>query len=129
MRSAILAIDQGTTNSKAILLSPSAEVIARGSAPVGISHPRPGWVEQDPDALWQSQLAAIAACLSAAGDVRVEAIGISNQRESVMAWGPAHGAAGGAARLVAVPPHRRGLRDTATRGSWARGHGPHRTAA
>ena len=43
----ILAIDQGTTNSKAVLISADGRVVAGGSAPVGISSPRPGWVEQD----------------------------------------------------------------------------------
>ena len=43
----ILAIDQGTTNSKAALISADGRVVAGGSAPVGISSPRPDWVEQD----------------------------------------------------------------------------------
>ncbi|TCQ08787.1 glycerol kinase [Rhizobium sp. PP-F2F-G36] len=83
---AILAIDQGTTNSKAVLVSLKGEVLARGSAPVGISYPKPGWVEQDPARLWASVCEAIAACLNAAPDATVEAIAISNQRESVTVW-------------------------------------------
>ncbi len=86
MTTAILAIDQGTTNSKAILLSTSGEVLARGAAPIGIAHPRPGWVEQDATEIWESQLAAIRNCLAASGEVQIAAIGISNQRESVLAW-------------------------------------------
>ncbi len=83
---AILAIDQGTTNSKAVLVSEKGEVLARGSAPVGISYPKPGWVEQDPRRLYASVCEAIEACLNSAADVTVEAIAISNQRESVTAW-------------------------------------------
>ncbi|NHT75735.1 glycerol kinase [Rhizobium sp. PP-F2F-G38] len=83
---AILAIDQGTTNSKAVLVSLKGEVLARGSAPVGISYPKPGWVEQDPARLWASVCEAIAACLNAAPDATIEAIAISNQRESVTVW-------------------------------------------
>lgn len=83
---AILAIDQGTTNSKAILISERGEILARGSAPVAISHPRSGWVEQDAQEIWASQLAAIGSCLSAISAVTVTGIGISNQRESVLAW-------------------------------------------
>ncbi|CZT36547.1 FGGY family carbohydrate kinase [Rhizobium sp. 9140] len=83
---AILAIDQGTTNSKAVLVSLKGEVLARGSAPVGISYPKPGWVEQDPARLWASVCEAIAACLNAAPQATVEAIAISNQRESVTVW-------------------------------------------
>lgn len=83
---AILAIDQGTTNSKAVLVSLKGEVLARGSSPVGISYPKPGWVEQDPARLWASVCEAIAACLKSAPGVAVEAIAISNQRESVTVW-------------------------------------------
>lgn len=84
---AILSIDQGTTNSKAILVSESGELLARGSSPVGITYPQPGWVEQDPNRIWASVREAISACLAAApSDVSVEAIAISNQRESVTIW-------------------------------------------
>jgi len=83
---AILAIDQGTTNSKAVLVSEKGEVIARGAAPVGISYPKPGWVEQDPRRLYDSVCEAIDACLKAAPDVAIEAVAISNQRESVTVW-------------------------------------------
>ncbi len=92
---AILAIDQGTTNSKAVLVSESGDIIARGSAPVGISYPRPGWVEQDPDRIYASVCDAIALCLRSAPGATIEAIAISNQRESVTIWdaetGKAHG--------------------------------------
>lgn len=83
---AILAIDQGTTNSKAVLVSVTGAVLARGSSPVGIAYPKPGWVEQDPKRLWQSVCEAIAACLAAAPDADIAAIAISNQRESVTVW-------------------------------------------
>lgn len=88
---AILAIDQGTTNSKAVLVSLKGEVLARGSSPVGISYPKPGWVEQDPARLWASVCEAIAACLKEAPAVTVEALAISNQRESVTVWDAATG--------------------------------------
>ncbi len=83
---AILAIDQGTTNSKAVLVSERGEIIARGSAPVGISYPQPGWVEQDPERIHASVCEAIALCLEAAPGTAIEAIAISNQRESVTVW-------------------------------------------
>ncbi|SEI10498.1 glycerol kinase [Rhizobium tibeticum] len=83
---AILAIDQGTTNSKAVLVCEKGEVVARGSAPVGISYPKPGWVEQDPRRLYASVCEAIDTCLKAVPDVTIEAVAISNQRESVTAW-------------------------------------------
>jgi glycerol kinase len=81
---AVLAIDQGTTNSKAALVTADGSVLATGSAPVGLSTPRPGWVEQDAEDLWQSVLRAISACLVT--DVEVVGIALSTQRESVVGW-------------------------------------------
>lgn len=86
MITAILAIDQGTTNSKAVLVSTEGEIVARGSSPVGISHPQPGWVEQSPERVWESVLEAIAGCLAAAPALTIAGIAISNQRESVTIW-------------------------------------------
>jgi glycerol kinase len=82
----ILAIDQGTTNSKAALISADGRLVAGGSAPVGISSPRPGWVEQDPDRIWTSVLEAMAACLEGEPDAEIVGIALSTQRESVVGW-------------------------------------------
>jgi glycerol kinase len=82
----ILAIDQGTTNTKALLIGRSGEIIARASRRVSISYPAPGWVEQDANELWRSVIEASAECLENAPKGAVAAIGISNQRESVVAW-------------------------------------------
>lgn len=86
MTTAILAIDQGTTNSKAVLVSTDGAILARGASPVGIEHPQPGWVEQSPQRLWESVQEAIAACLAAGPAVNILGIAISNQRESVTVW-------------------------------------------
>jgi glycerol kinase len=86
MTSAILAIDQGTTNSKAVLVSEAGEILARGASPVGIEHPEPGWVEQNPRRIWESVLQAIAACRAAGPEVEIVGVAISNQRESVTVW-------------------------------------------
>lgn len=83
---AILAIDQGTTNSKAVLVSQTGAVLARGSSPVGIEYPQPGWVEQNPLRIWQSVCEAVASCLNGASGIAVRGVGISNQRESVTIW-------------------------------------------
>ena len=85
-RQVILAIDQGTTNSKAALISADGRLVAGGSAPVGISSPRPGWVEQDADRIWTSVLEAMAACLEGAPDAEIVGIALSTQRESVVGW-------------------------------------------
>jgi glycerol kinase len=82
----VLAIDEGTTNAKAVFVSRTGEVMATGSAPVPITHPQPGWVEQDAEAIWQSTLAAIAECRAKAPEVDIAALGISNQRESILMW-------------------------------------------
>jgi glycerol kinase len=59
----VLAIDQGTSSTKAVLVTAAGGVAASGSAPVGQAFPAPGWVEQDPDEIWTSVQSAVAACL------------------------------------------------------------------
>jgi glycerol kinase len=82
----ILAIDQGTTNTKVLLVDRAGAVRARASRPLSIEFPQPGWVEQDAHALWASVTAAAGDCISKAGDAEIAAVGISNQRESVIVW-------------------------------------------
>jgi glycerol kinase len=88
---AILAIDQGTTNSKAVLVGTTGAILSRGSAEVGIEFPQPGWVSQDPLRIRDSVYEAIAACLAAGPKAEVLALAISNQRESVTVWDAADG--------------------------------------
>ncbi len=83
----ILSIDQGTTNTKALLIDRAGTVHARASRPLAITFPQPGWVEQDARDLWESVIEAAGDCLAQAGDVEIAAVGISNQRESVIVWG------------------------------------------
>jgi glycerol kinase len=89
----ILAVDQGTTNTKAVLVGHEGQVVARASRPLSISFPQPGWVEQDPEELWQSVRSAIEELLGAGPAERIAAIGISNQRESAVLWDRRTGAA------------------------------------
>ena len=84
-RELLLSIDQGTTNSKAVLVDFQGRVQALGSALVGTNAPAPGWVEQSADRVWASVLEAMAACL-AAGPATVVGVCLSTQRESVLAW-------------------------------------------
>jgi len=81
----ILAIDEGTSNAKAVLVNELGQVIARGSRPLSISHPQAGFSEQDPLQIWLNTLAAIDECLAQV-DRPITALAISNQRESVVAW-------------------------------------------
>ena len=90
----ILAIDQGTTNTKAVLVNAIGEIVARGSAPVPIHHPQPGWVEQNPADIWQSVVRAVSNCVRGRQS-SVIAVGVCNQRESVLAWSSKSGEAAG----------------------------------
>lgn len=93
MTSGVLSIDQGTTNTKALLIDASGAIVARASAPVAVTHPKPGWAEQSGEAIWQSVQAAVDECLRIRPDIKLASIGISNQRESVLLWDRATGEA------------------------------------
>ncbi|AEF54076.1 FGGY family carbohydrate kinase [Marinomonas posidonica] len=87
MRSVILAIDEGTTNVKALLLNKQGDVIGKGTASLSIRFPAVGVVEQDPFEIIEKMKASIALALdSVAENVTIEAVAISNQRESVVLW-------------------------------------------
>lgn len=82
----ILAIDQGTTNTKALLLSRSGAIVASASRPQAVSFPTGGWVEQDAMDLWRSVVEAAESCMAQVKSAEIAAIGVSNQRESVVVW-------------------------------------------
>lgn len=87
----ILAIDQGTSSTKALLVDSAGDVVGAGSAPLGASHPRPGWVEQDPADVWRSVRLAVRNCVDTDAAERVVAVGLSTQRESLVLWDRATG--------------------------------------
>ncbi|HWT26113.1 MAG TPA: FGGY family carbohydrate kinase [Solirubrobacteraceae bacterium] len=87
----VLAIDQGTSGTKAVLVDSSGAIVARAGAPVALGTPRPGWVEQDAREIWASVRAAVAACLEGRDAARVAAAGLSTQRESLVLWDRATG--------------------------------------
>ncbi|GAA1018255.1 glycerol kinase [Acrocarpospora pleiomorpha] len=91
MESLILAIDQGTSSTKALLINTAGEVVARASAPVSQRHPAPGLAEQDAGELLGSVRDAVAACLRGFDAQAVAGIGLSTQRESVVLWDAATG--------------------------------------
>lgn len=86
MTSGVLAIDQGTTNTKALVIDASGSIVARASVPVAVTHPQPGWAEQSGEVIWHSVQEAVAECLRIRPDIKLASIGISNQRESVLLW-------------------------------------------
>jgi glycerol kinase len=86
MSDLVLAIDQGTTNTKAIVVDRSGRILARASVPVEITFPQPAWVEQNPAAIWQGVESVIDSCLTQISPTIPEVLGISNQRETVLIW-------------------------------------------
>jgi len=94
----LLALDQGTTSSRAIVFDGHARVVAQAQRPFPQHFPQPGWVEHDPEDLWSSQVGVAAEALSRSGiaakDIR--GIGITNQRETTLLWD----------RRTGVPLHR-----------------------
>ncbi|HEU5431389.1 MAG TPA: FGGY family carbohydrate kinase, partial [Thermomicrobiales bacterium] len=83
----VLAIDQGTTSSRAILFDRDANPRGLAQIPVALQYPQPGWVNQDAVEIWRSTLAAARqAVADAGGAANVAAIGIANQRETTILW-------------------------------------------
>jgi glycerol kinase len=85
-RDLILAIDQGTTNTKAILIDREGHILARASVTGEIAFPHPGWVEQDPEKIWSDVKTVIDKCISQVAPEKPSVIGVSNQRETILAW-------------------------------------------
>jgi glycerol kinase len=86
----VLAIDQGTTNTKALAVAPDGRIVATASRPMTVRYPQPGWAEQSADDIWQSVLAVATEVRAAVGD-DIAAIAISNQRETIVLWDAATG--------------------------------------
>ena len=84
----ILALDQGTTSSRAILFDRQARVKAVAQREFRQIYPQPGWVEHDPLEIWESQLAVAREAIASAGvtAAQIAAIGITNQRETTVVW-------------------------------------------
>lgn len=93
MAQLVLAIDQGTTGSTALVMDTSGRTLGRASLEFAQHYPQPGWVEHEPEDIWQSVVQAVAGALQSAsvrGD-QVGAIGITNQRETTLLWERAGG--------------------------------------
>lgn len=87
-RNAILAIDQGTTSTRAILFDAQAREITSAQQEFRQHYPCDGWVEHDPEDIWQTTLKVVRRVLSgpSARHLRVAALGITNQRETTLVW-------------------------------------------
>src|SRR5437660_2917036 len=89
----MLALDQGTTSSRAIVFDRSGSIRALAYREFAQHFPQPGWVEHDAEEIWLVTHAVAGEALRDAGvePGELEAIGITNQRETVVAWDPASG--------------------------------------
>ena len=93
MRKYVLALDEGTTSARAILFDRQSNIVSMAQHEFPQKYPRPGWVEQDPMDIYANQYAALTECIAKSGvDAdEIAAIGITNQRETVIAWSKATG--------------------------------------
>lgn len=88
----ILVLDAGTTSTRAMVLAADGRMVALAQQELTQFYPQPGWVEHDADEIWQRTLACARAAVEQAGGAgRIAAIGITNQRETVVAWDRASG--------------------------------------
>lgn len=89
----VLAIDQGTTSSRAVIFGPDMRTAGLGQAEFPQIYPDSGWVEHDPEAIWQSVVETCRTAITKSGITAadVAAIGITNQRETVVIWDRATG--------------------------------------
>ncbi|MFW5718856.1 MAG: glycerol kinase GlpK [Halanaerobium sp.] len=88
MEKYILAIDQGTTSSRAIVFNHDGEIVASSQREFTQHFPKPGWVEHDPDEIWGTTLAVMADAMGRKdiNPSQIAAIGITNQRETTVVW-------------------------------------------
>ncbi|HOT37015.1 MAG TPA: glycerol kinase GlpK [Candidatus Latescibacteria bacterium] len=84
----VLAIDQGTTSSRAIIFDVSGAILGQGYAELPQYYPQPGWVEHDPEEIWSTVTEAIKQALVASNvsPAEIKAVGVANQRETTIIW-------------------------------------------
>ena len=88
MKKYILALDEGTTSARAILFDKSSNIVSMAQHEIPQIYPRAGWVEQDPMDIYANQYAALTECIAKSGISadEIAAVGITNQRETVIIW-------------------------------------------
>jgi glycerol kinase len=84
----VAAIDQGTTSSRCIVFDPQGRIVAVAQREHGQIYPQPGWVEHDPEEIWVTVRQVVSDALDSAGLTRadLDAVGITNQRETTVVW-------------------------------------------
>src|SRR5690606_415041 len=88
----LLAIDQGTTSTRAIVFDADGRVHAQAQEELTQIYPRSGWVEHDPAEIWRAVLVTANAAVAEVGAHRIAALGLTNQRETALVWDRASGA-------------------------------------
>ena len=88
----MLAIDQGTTGSRALVIAADGRVLGKGYREIPQHFPQPGWVEHDPEDLFRTACESAREAIAKSG-VTPSALGITNQRETVIVWDRATGRA------------------------------------
>jgi glycerol kinase len=88
IKDCILAIDQGTTSTRAIIFAPDSSIIAVAQQEFAQHYPNDGWVEHDPEDIWSSTVVVCRQAISEAiaKGARIAAIGVTNQRETTVVW-------------------------------------------
>ena len=88
METYVVALDQGTTSSRAILFNREGEIVSRAQYPFQQIYPQPGWVEHDPMEIWATERRALAEAVNAAhvDPKLLAAVGVTNQRETTILW-------------------------------------------
>ena len=82
----ILALDQGTTSSRAMAIGLDGAIVASAQEEFPQIFPQSGWVEHDPEAIWRTQRRTAEQTLERLGSRKIAAIGVTNQRETVVVW-------------------------------------------
>ncbi|HEY1182254.1 MAG TPA: FGGY family carbohydrate kinase, partial [Rhodocyclaceae bacterium] len=82
----ILALDQGTTSSRALVFDADGKLCGQAQHEFAQHFPQPGWVEHDAMEIWQTQLSTARAAIQQVGIENIAALGISNQRETTLLW-------------------------------------------
>ncbi|MBI1256639.1 MAG: glycerol kinase GlpK [Chloroflexi bacterium] len=91
MANFILALDQGTTSSRAILFDRAGQIVQSAQQEFPQIYPQPGWVEHNPEAIWNSQLSVAQQAMQGIDPAQIAAIGLTNQRETTLIWDRATG--------------------------------------
>lgn len=88
MKKYLLALDEGTTSARAILFDRGSNIVSMAQHEIAQIYPKAGWVEQDPMDIYANQYAALIECIAKSGidPSEIAAVGITNQRETVIAW-------------------------------------------